>query len=79
MRRCGSAVVDVATVRERDDDDEEHVVLDGVDDAVVTDPNAESGSALQRASRRGTRVLRQEGDRPLDAATNRRVEVTQRS
>lgn len=64
---------------ERDEDDEENVVLDGVDDAIVTDPHAESGSALQCPGGRGTRVLCQEGNRALDPATNRRVELAQRS
>jgi len=74
-----SSVVDLASVAERDDDDQEHVVVDGVDDAIVTDPNAESGSALQGAGGRWTRVVRQEGDRTLHAVTYRWVEPAQRS
>lgn len=77
--RRGSAVVDVAAVPERDDNDEEHVVLNGVDDAIVTDPNAESWSAFQGSGGRWTRVLRQKCDRALDPATDRRVELAQRS
>jgi hypothetical protein len=41
-----SPVVDVAAVPERDDDYEEDFVVDGVDDAVVTDANTKPGSAL---------------------------------
>ena len=64
---------------ERDDHDEKHIVLNGVDDAIVTRPNAESWSTLQGAGGRGTRVLRKQGDRALDPATNRRIELAQRS
>jgi hypothetical protein len=58
-----------------DDDHQEHVVVHGVDDAVVTDANAETGSPFQGAGGWWTWILRQEGDRTLQAATNRRVEL----
>jgi len=35
-----SPVVDLASVPERDNHHQEYVVSDGVDDAVVTDPDA---------------------------------------
>ncbi len=43
-----SPLVDVAPVPERDDHDEQDVVTDGVDDAVVADPDAEAGTAAKR-------------------------------
>jgi len=50
--------VDLAAVSEGHDDDEEHVTGDGVDNAVVTDPNAQTGATLQgtrgRRARRGS-------------------------
>ncbi len=74
-----SALVDLAAVPERDNDHQEHVIGDGVDDAVVTDTYAEARSALQGAGGRGARVLRQESDHALHAVADRRVEVPERS
>ncbi len=34
-------LVDVASVSKTHDDDQEHVVLDGVDDSVITNPDTE--------------------------------------
>jgi len=40
----GSTIVDIATVAERHDDHEEHVVRHGVDDPVVPDSDAKTGA-----------------------------------
>lgn len=58
-RTPGSPFVDVAAMSERDDDNQEHLVVDRVDDAIATDPNAETGSALQGARGRWAWVPRQ--------------------
>lgn len=71
--------VDVATVAKRDDDNQEHVVGDGVDDAVVPDTDAKGGSSLQGAGARRTRVLCQQGDGASDARTNLWIELAQGS
>jgi hypothetical protein len=42
-------VVDLASVAERHDYDQEQVVSDGVDDPVIADPNAETGPAPKRS------------------------------
>lgn len=64
---------------EGDDDDEQNVILDAVDDPVVTDAHSQRGPALQRASGGGTWVLREERNCALDAATNRRIELPERT
>ncbi len=62
---------------ERHNDHEEHVVGDGVDDAVITDPNTETGATLQGTGGRWTRVLCQQGNGALKAVTDRRFELAQ--
>jgi hypothetical protein len=41
-----STLVDVASMSDGHDNDEEHVVGHGVDDAVVTDADTQPGSSL---------------------------------
>ena len=72
-----SPVVDLAAVSIRHDDDEENVIGNRVDDAVVTDPNAKARATLQSASSRGPRVLCQQRNDTLQSMTHRRVELTQ--
>jgi hypothetical protein len=59
----------------RDYDDEDNIVVNGVDDPVVTDPNAQTWATLQRAGGRGARVLCQQSDGTLEATTDRRVKL----
>lgn len=47
-----SSVVYLVTVPECHEDDEEHVIGHGVEDAVVPDLNPEAGTALQGHTRR---------------------------
>lgn len=54
-----SPVVDLAAVPECHDDDEENIVGNSVNDAVITDPNTQTGAALQSARGGWTRILRQ--------------------
>lgn len=56
-------------------DPEEHVVFDRVDDAVITDTDTKTGPALQRPCTRRSRILGEQGDGALDAATSLRVEL----
>ncbi len=72
-----SSVVDVATVPKCDDDDQEHVVGHGVEDAVVPDTDSQAGPSLQGASPRWTRVVCQQGDGALHAVTNLRIKLAQ--
>jgi hypothetical protein len=68
-------VIDVPSVSEPHDNHQEHVVLDRVDDAVVTDPNTKPEPTLQRSRTGWSRVLCEQGDRSLHATTDLRVEL----
>jgi hypothetical protein len=71
--------VDVATVPEGDDDNQQHVIVEGVDDAVVTYSYPPCGSTAEWPSGRWPRILRQQSDHTLNAAGDRRVESTKGS
>jgi hypothetical protein len=59
---------------EPDDDHQQHVVLDGVDDAIVADPDAKARSTLKSARAWRAWILREQRDGPLDPSANRRVQ-----
>jgi len=71
-----SAVVDLTSVPECDDDDQEDLVADGVDDAVVTDANSQSRSTPQSAGTWWAWIACQKRDGTLDARTSLRVEFS---
>ena len=73
-----SAFVDFSSVPKRHDHHEEDVVLHGVDDAVVTDPNPQTWAALQRPGRWRSWVLREQSNRALDAPADLGVELAKR-
>ena len=60
---------------ERHDDDEENIVVNRVDDPVVTDPNAQTRPTLQCAGGRRSRVQCQQRDGTLEATTDRWVKL----
>lgn len=64
-----SVVVDVATVAERDHGDDENIVVDGVDNAVVPYTNSEPGSPLKRLGPWRPRILAKKRNRPTNAVT----------
>lgn len=64
---------------DRDYDDEQHVVGDRIDDAIVADPHTKGRPAAQATRGRRTRVFREKGDRPLDALADLRIELVQRA
>ena len=66
-------------VPERHDDDQQDVVLDCVDDAVVADAHAHAGSPAERPCRRWARILGEESDGALDATSDGRVELPERT
>ncbi len=70
-------VVDVASVPKADDDDQQHVVLDGVDDAVIAHADPESGTALKCTCARRARVLGEQRDRTLNPTADLGVELAQ--
>lgn len=74
-----SSVIDVSPVTEPDDHHGEDSVVDGVDDAVVPDADAQTVSPLERPGSRGTWVLREQPDGALNAVPDLRVELAQRS
>lgn len=60
-------VVDVATVAERDHGDDEDIVVDGVDNAVVPYANSEPWSSLKRLGAWRPRILAKKRNRPANA------------
>lgn len=54
-----SLLIDGQPMAERHDDHQKHIIGKGIDDAVVTDTDPETGSTLQSTSGRWTRVVRQ--------------------
>ena len=74
-----SFLVDGASMAERHDDHHEYVVGHGVDDAVVTHPDPETGSTLQSSGGRWMRVVRQQCNGALKSVTNRRIELPESS
>lgn len=77
-RLVTSAVVDVASVPERHDDDKEDIVFDRVDDAVVANPDSQPRPSAQRPRSWGTGVLGQQSDGALNATSDGRVELLER-
>lgn len=71
-----STFVDLSSVPQSRDHNKEHVVLNGVDDAVVTDPDAPTRWALQRTGSRRSWILCEQRDRALDATADLGVELT---
>src|SRR6478735_393919 len=64
---------------EGDDHDQQNVVLHGVNDPIVPNPNAQARPAPERARPRWSGILGQEGYRTLNAWPHLRVEPAQRS
>ena len=62
-----SAVVYVAAMTEGDDCDDEDVVVDRVDDAVVADADSQTGTSLEGFGTWRPRIFTQERDRAADA------------
>jgi hypothetical protein len=62
---------------ERYDYNQEHALVDGVDDAVVADANPKAGTTLQSFCARRARILTEEGNRPMDARLIRGVDAPQ--
>jgi hypothetical protein len=63
---------------EGDNDHQEDIVSDGVDDAVVTDPNSKPWPAAQPPRGRRSWILCQKRDGSLDARLNCWIELRQR-
>jgi len=72
-----SPVVDVTAVSNRDDHDEENIICNRVNDAVISDPNAKAWATLESARSRRARVLRQQGNGTLQAMPDQRVKLAQ--
>jgi len=69
-----SPFVDIAAVLGRDYDDEQHVIVDRVDDAIVAYPYPPCGTATQRPGSRRTGILGQQRDRSLHSARDLSIE-----
>ena len=63
------AAVYMAAMTERDDCDDEDVVVDRVDDAVVADSDSHAGTSLEGFGAWRTGILSKERDRPTNAAS----------
>ncbi len=70
-------VVDITSVAKSHDDHQEHVVLDGVDDAVVADPDSKAWPALKCTRTWRSRIVGEQGDGALDSTTVLRIELAQ--
>jgi hypothetical protein len=57
------------------DDDKQDIVLNGIDDAVVADPNSQARPTAKRSRSRGTGILSEERNSSLDATSDGRVEL----
>jgi hypothetical protein len=64
------AAIDIPAVTEADDEDEENVVLDLVDDSVVTHPDPHEVGALELYGSVRPRVLSEGLDHPGDCRTD---------
>lgn len=69
------SVVDVPSMRKSHHDHQEHIVLDPVDDAVVTNTNTKSRSTRQSPRTWRARILSEQGDGALDATAGSRIEL----
>ncbi len=70
-----SLFIYLAAMSKIDDHNEEHVVFDGVDNPVVSDPDPESWSTSQRPGCRWPWVGREEGNRSLDTGAGFRIQL----
>ena len=77
--RPRSAVVDVAAVSECDHRDDENVIVDGVDDAVIPDPNPETWAPLECFGPWRPWVLTEECDCPANAVAVLMADSPQRA
>ena len=71
------SVVDVAPMPNGDHHDQQNIICDRVDDAVVANANPHARPSSQRARRRWARILSEERDDTLDAPANRRIKLLQ--
>ena len=74
-----SPPIDLPTVAQRDHDDQEHVVGNGVDHPVVPDSNPELRPVPERSACRRSGIARQKGDRPLDTGVHLGIQFAKRS
>lgn len=65
-----SALVNLTTMSERHDDDKEHIIVDCVDDAVLTDTHAQTGPTRKRPGTGRSRIPGQQGNRALHARSS---------
>lgn len=71
--------VDITAVTERDHRDNENVVIDRVNDAIVSNANTETGPPLECFGTRRPRLLTQECDRTTNAVAILMVDSLQRT
>lgn len=63
----------------RHDDKQQHIIGDGVNDAVVTDTHAQTGPSCKRPGTRRSRIAGQQCNRALHAAAILWFELSQRA
>lgn len=76
--RSISALVDLTTISERHDDNQQHAIGECVDDVVVTDAHSQTGPSRKRPGGRRSRIPRQQCKRALHAAANWGFELSHR-
>jgi hypothetical protein len=74
-----SPLIGISAMAQRDDHDEEYLVLNRVHDSVVADANPEARSPLERFRAGWARVLAQEGDSPSDPSPILMIDPLQHS
>ena len=79
VRRMPLLAVDVASMSEPNDDNQQDVVLNCVDDSIVAYPDTKAWPALEGPHTGGSRILCEQRDRALDATTILGIELAQRS
>lgn len=70
-------VVDVAPMSKPDHDHYQHIVIDGVEDAVITDSNTKARPTMKSSCARRSGILGEQADCALDATENLRIELAQ--
>jgi hypothetical protein len=71
------SVIDIASMDQGHDNDQQYVVGNRVEDSIVAHTNAVARPPPKGTGRRGPRVLGKEGDRSLNPRTNVGIQLAQ--
>ena len=71
------SLIDVATMANSDDNDQQYSAVDGVNDSVVTNPEAKALTSSQRSRGGRARVLGEKSDSPLNSRLRRSINLAE--